>query len=227
MDGERGNRRLRSGRHWTDRARGLHLPAAVVSLALSGGCGSAAVGELPPAAGPARSPPLSAAPAGRLVRGATVPVAKALIDDGRTVAVVSGRERVLELYDIRTHQRSARAPAGVGPTNVACLERTWCYVVDTRGEALLVFRRGSRLELVRRYHLRGAPYGIALDERRRLIYVTLPARNELVQLPAHGRPHVVGRWTTVRQPDTVAVDHASGRVFVTGPTAGVVQIVSP
>jgi hypothetical protein len=114
------------------------------------------------------------------------------VDGGRTLVVLSPRARVLALYDARTHRRTASAPAGVGPTQVACLERAWCYVVDTRGDALLVFRRTSRLELVRRYYLPG-PSGIALDRRRRLLTVSLPARHELVQLPAHGRPHIVRR----------------------------------
>jgi hypothetical protein len=92
---------------------------------------------------------------------------------------------------------------------------------DTRGDALLVFRRAPRLELVRRLYLAGAPYAIALDRRRRLLYVTLPGRNELVQLPAHGRPHVLRRWPTVRQPAAVAVEEASGAVTVTGESAAV------
>ena len=98
-------------------------------------------------------------------------------------------------------------------------------MADTQGDALLVFRRAARLELVRRYYLPGGPYGLALDRRRRLLYVTLPGRNELVQLPAHGRPHVLRRWPTVRQPDAVAVDEPAGGVTVTGDAAS--QIVRP
>jgi hypothetical protein len=185
------------------RSRPLHAAAAVAALALAA-CSSESVGELPPAAGPP-SPP-------------------ALLDGGRTLAVVSPRARVLELVDARSHRRLAREPAGVGPTRVACLERAWCYVVDTRGDALLVFRRSPRLELVRRYYL-PSPLGIALDARRRFLYVTLPTRDELVQLPAHGRPHVARRWPTVRRPRAVAVDEASGRVAVTGDSG--VQLVRP
>jgi hypothetical protein len=114
------------------------------------------------------------------------------LDGGRTLAVLSPRARTLDLSDARPHRRTASAPAGVGPTHFACLERAWCYVVDTRGDALLVYRRSPRLELVRRYYLPG-PSGIALDQRRRLITVSLPARGELVELPAHGRPHVLRR----------------------------------
>src|SRR5262245_35396215 len=147
-----------------------------VALLLVAGCGSAPAGDLPPAVGAPRS------------------AQSATVDGGRTLVRLQPRERVLELYDARTGRRTARAPAGVGPTHVACLQRAWCYVTDTRGDALLVFRRTARLELVRRYYLPGGPYGLTLDRRRRLLYVTLRGRDELVELPAHGRPHVLRRW---------------------------------
>jgi DNA-binding beta-propeller fold protein YncE len=145
---------------------------------------------------------------------------------GRDVAVVSVRERVLELYDARTLERAGRAGAGIGPTHVVAFGSR-LYVTDTQGGALLVFVRRPRLELVRRVFLAGAPYGIAVDPVRRRLWVTLTARNELVELPAHGRPHPLRRFATVRQPDSVAVDVRSGRVFVTGRSAGVLQIVTP
>jgi DNA-binding beta-propeller fold protein YncE len=163
----------------------------------------------------------------RRARVATQPGGVATLAGGARVAVVSVRERLLELYDARTLRRVATAPAGVGPTHVACLDAGPCYVLDTQAGAVLVFGVRPRLELVRRYYLPGGPYGIALDAAGRRLYVTLPARNELVELPAHGRPRVLRRWPTVRQPQTVAVDGARGLVFVTGRAAGVVQIIRP
>ena len=158
---------------------------------------------------------------------ATQPGGVAALDGGRRVAVVSVRERVLELYDTRTLRRIGRAPAGVGPTHVACLDSGPCYVADTRGDALLVYSVGDGVEATRRYRLPGGPYGIALDRARRRLFVTLPARNELVELVAHGRPHVVRRWPAVRQPDSVAVDEGTGDVFVTGRVDGVLERVTP
>jgi DNA-binding beta-propeller fold protein YncE len=163
----------------------------------------------------------------RTARVATQPGGVTTLGDGSRIAVVSVRERLLELYDARSLRRVASAPAGVGPTHVACLDVGPCYVVDTQAGALLVYRLRPRLELVRRLLLLGGPYGIALDATRRRLYVTLPARNELVELPAHGRPHVLRRWPTVRQPQTVAVDGARGRVFVAGRAAGAIQILQP
>jgi DNA-binding beta-propeller fold protein YncE len=161
------------------------------------------------------------------VRVATQPGGLTAAGGGRFVAVVSVRERVLELLDARTLGRVARAPAGVGPTHVASGGDDWLYVTDTRGGALLVYRIAPELQLVRRLYLPGAPYGIAADGVRKRLWVTLTASNEVVELPAHGRPHVLRRLPTVRQPNGVAVDGRSGRVFVTGLADGVLQLVDP
>jgi hypothetical protein len=141
--------------------------------------------------------------------------------------VLSRRARVLTLYATAPRRRLGSAPAGLGPTHVACLDRGPCYVTDTRGDALLVFAVGDEVEPTRRYRLQGGPYAMALDRRRRRLFVTLPGRNELVELIAHGRPHVLRRWPTVRQPDAVAVDERTGHVVVTGDAAGVLEHVAP
>jgi DNA-binding beta-propeller fold protein YncE len=165
----------------------------------------------------------------RQLRVAAQPGGVTTTDDGRLIAVVSVRERVLELFDATTLRRVGRAGAGVGPTHVACAGRgPWCWVLDTQGDALLVFRAtAGGLELVRRVHLPGGPYGLTVDRRRGRLWVTLPGRNQVVWLPAHGRPHVVARWPTVQQPDSVAVDESDQLVVVTGRTAGVLQLLEP
>ena len=99
------------------------------------------------------------------------------------------------------------------------------YVADTQGGALLVFATRPKLALVRRVFLPGGPYGLALDPVRHRLWVTLTARNEVVSLPANGRPRPLVRLPTVRQPDTVAVDPALGTVAVTGRDAGVLQLI--
>jgi len=43
------------------------------------------------------------------------PTAVALLDRGAKVAVLCGRERVLEVYDARTLKRLGRTGAGIGP----------------------------------------------------------------------------------------------------------------
>ncbi len=209
------------------------LLAAALAAA---GCGSVtAVGDLPPAAEPDRSPPLDTRPAGRVVALGDAPAGVAdlpqagrrtAVDGGRTVAVVSARERVLEVYDATTRERLGRAPAGVGPTNVVAGSEGRVYVVDTTGDGLLVFETRPKLRLTRRLALRGAPYGLAVDPVRARLWVTLTATNEVVELAAGARPHKLATYPAVRQPDTVAVDPATGRVYVTGHADDVLQLLA-
>ncbi|MDX6714431.1 MAG: hypothetical protein QOH30_989 [Baekduia sp.] len=175
----------------------------------------------------ARSGTVSVLDRGRRTAGfrvATRPGGLAGVDAERALAVVSLRERVVELYDPHTLKRIARAPAGAGPTHVVA-DGDRLFVADTRGGALLVFRTGPKLRLTRRVGLPGSPYGMAIDPIRHRLWVTLTARNELVALPAHGRPRVMRRLPTVRQPDAVAVDAALGIVAVAGRSAGVLQLI--
>jgi hypothetical protein len=208
------------------------LSSAIVLGALAG-CGSAPVHELPPAAGPPPSPALTRAPAGVVSplragdEGVTAAPAATTLDGGRRVAVVAPRARRLEVYVGGTRRRVGQAPAGLGPTHVACLDRGPCYVTDTRGDALLVYAVADGVRPTRRYRLAGGPYGLALDRVRRRLFVTLPGRNELVELIAHGRPHVLRRWPTVRQPDSVAVDDRTGHVVVIGRADRVLERVAP
>jgi len=199
--------------------------AAVVALAAAAsGCGSATVAELPPPSAPRDAPPLTTTPAGRALalRSASRELADRLIppasripvDDGGRFAVVRPRERVAELFDAQGGLLG-RADAGVGPTRGLSNDR-WLWVVDTQGDALLVFRVRPKLELVRRVFLPGGPYAIALDTRRLRLWVTLTGTNEVVELPANGRPSELRRFPTVRQPDAVAVDSSAHRVFVGG-----------
>jgi DNA-binding beta-propeller fold protein YncE len=163
----------------------------------------------------------------RTVRVAAQPGGVAVAGEGRQIAVVSVRERVLELFDARTLRRIGRAPAGVGPTHVVTDGHGLIYVIDTAGDALLVFRTRPELQLTRRVHLPGAPYGVAYDPVRLRLWVTSSRDNTLFELRARGRPAVRRTFPAVRQPDTVAVDTATGRVFVTGRADGVLQVLDP
>jgi sugar lactone lactonase YvrE len=170
---------------------------------------------------------LGAPPVRRRLRPAPrEPLGVAVTADGRLAVVIAGRERTIAVHDARTGRRLGHAPAGVGPTNVVTRGND-AYVTDTRGGSLLVFSLRPRLELVRRASLRGGPYGIALDAVRNRLWVTLTARNVLAELPATRLPRIVRHVPAVRQPNGVAVDPRSGRVYVTGAHAGVLQIVDP
>jgi hypothetical protein len=196
---------------------GSSLRALLVLPALAAaGCGSSAA--LPPAAGPDHSPPLERRPAGELVDSAPVdpaPRTEALVDRGRKLAVLSPHERTLEVYDAKSRERLGVAPAGAGPTHVVAGEGGLAYVVDTAGDGLLVFETRGKLRIRRRYPLLGAPYAAASDLRRGRLWVTLTARNQLVELATGARPHRLNVYPSVRRPNAVAVD-PSGRVYVHG-----------
>lgn len=151
----------------------------------------------------------------------------ATADHGRKVAVVSTRERRLELFDAESLRRVGAAGAGTGPTHVVSDGGNYLYVADAKAGALLVFRIVPELRLTRRYPLPGSPYGLAFDPERRRIWATLTATNELVELSAGARPRVLRRFASVRQPNSVAVEPRSARVVVTGRADGVLQLLDP
>jgi sugar lactone lactonase YvrE len=185
------------------------MTAIAAAAATFAGCGGA---ELPPAATPAVSPPLSVTPAGTVVKG-TAPTSR----DGAGALVLHARERELEAPG------GERIPVGVGPTHVVTDGKNLAYVVDTAGDGLLVIRLRPTFEITRRVHVPGSPYGLAIDRRRGRLWVTATGTNELVQLAAGARPRPLRRFPTVRQPDRVAVEEATGRVFVTGRLDGTLQ----
>jgi len=145
---------------------------------------------------------------------------------GRFVAVVSVRDRVVELFDARTFRRIAEVNAGVGPTHVVSDGKDGLYVTDTAGDALLVFRVEPELTLIRRLWLPESPYGLAIDTRRERLFVTLTGTNRVIKLWTKG-PRTVANIPSVRQPDTIAVDEETGRAFVTGRVEGVLQLLDP
>src|SRR3954452_11005823 len=68
------------------------------------------------------------------------PVALAMADRGARIAVLCGRERVLDVYDSATLKRLGRTGAGIGPTDLATDGSRLLYVTDALGQSLLVYR---------------------------------------------------------------------------------------
>jgi len=145
---------------------------------------------------------------------------------GRYIALVAVAERVLQVYDARTLETLGSAPAGTGPTHVVSLGRD-VFVADTEGEAVREFRIGPEPRQVAAVGVPGAPYGLAIDPRRRRLWVTLTATNRLAVYAVDGhRPRRIATYTTVRQPNSVEVDVRSGDVFVAG-AHGQLERISP
>lgn len=146
---------------------------------------------------------------------------------GDLAAVIDVGAFTLTTYDVLAEEPLERVPAGAGPTHIVADRRGGLVVADTRGDALLFFDT-QPLAQTARLMVDGTPYGLAYDERADVLWVTLTGRNELVGFDLSGAAaEEVARFPTVRQPNTVAVDPASGRVWVSSRTTGELQTIAP
>ena len=149
--------------------------------------------------------------------------------NGEYVVVVGVRGRKIEAYD-PDGRPLGTAPVGIGPTHVRAGPAGLFYVADTQGDAVIVFRvtSGGPRQVGEAATEPGTPYGLAIDGRRGLVYVTLTATNRLESFRINGNGLVPAQtWPTVRQPNDVAVDPATGMVFVAGRDDGQLQLIGP
>jgi DNA-binding beta-propeller fold protein YncE len=197
----------------------------LLCAALLAGCGSRPDAELPPAAAlaPAPANALTTTVAGRTftadreagvvrvsgdgeLRTGLEPAALTTAEDGRRVAVLSVRSRLLELFDARTLEKVGSADAGSGPVQVASNGENYLYVTDAIGGSVLVFGTRPELHLVRRYGLSGNPWAIVHDERRGRLWVTLAGADKLAEMTTGRRIRRLRDYPTVERPSAVAVD---------------------
>jgi DNA-binding beta-propeller fold protein YncE len=147
---------------------------------------------------------------------------------GDQVGLVDVRQNTLHVYDAATLTALAQVPAGAGPTHVVADRHGRFVVIDTRGNAVLLYQRTPTLHRIVRLALPGTPYGVTYDPVRDRLWVTLTARNQVVGIAlGTATPRVVTTIPTVRQPNTVAVDPRTGRLFVTGTADGVLELIDP
>ncbi|MGH3783642.1 MAG: YncE family protein [Pseudonocardiaceae bacterium] len=141
-----------------------------------------------------------------------------VLDRGRSAVTV---------VDLSTGGTSPALRAGNGAAGAVADRFGRLLVTDTRDGELLAFA-GDPPVLRQRFPLPGAPYGLAYDGRRDLVWVTLTGRDEVVGLGvAGGEPVIVHRLPTVHQPDAVAVDPVSGRVLVVSASGAGLQVIDP
>jgi len=147
---------------------------------------------------------------------------------GNVFGVVDVGENTLTFDDAQTLKPLTELAAGDGPTHVVADRSGRFVVVDTRGGALLFYGPPPQAAQVQRFALPGQPYGIAYDPTRNRLWVTVTATNEVVAVDLSGsQPRETARLPTVQQPNTVAVDAKTGRLFITGTTPGVLQVIDP
>lgn len=151
---------------------------------------------------------------------------------GGVLAVVSVAAREISFFDAASLEPLATLGAGAGPSHVVAGADGRFYVADTGGDAILVYDAapagGGEPRLVDRTNVPASPYGLAIDRRRGLLYVTQTARNRVVQLELTNlAPRMTASFPTVRGPNSVGVDERDGRVVVAGRDGGTVQAFDP
>ncbi|WP_343600372.1 hypothetical protein [Mycobacterium sp.] len=113
--------------------------------------------------------------------------------------------------------------AGRGATTMAADPAGRVLVADTRGGQLLVFGVDP-LILRQAYPVRQDPYGLAGS--RRLTWVSQTAANMVIGYDlSTGIPVERVRYPTVRQPDSLAFDDASGTLYVVSGSGDGLQVI--
>lgn len=163
-------------------------------------------------------------------------VTRTITGDVNPDQVVTAGGKVLMLdrirsavFDVDTTGGSVGAGlrAGEGATNAAVDGYGRVLVTDTRTGELLAFTADPVL-MRQRSPVPGVPYGIAVDTRRNLAWVTATQLNQVIAYQlAGGQPVEKYRLPTVRQPNSVAVDPDSGRVYVASADGGGMQVMQP
>jgi hypothetical protein len=162
----------------------------------------------------------------KVIQGNLFSADQVLSTSDRAVVLDRLRNALFEL-DVPAGKVKQGLRAGEGATNAVTDRYGRVLVADTRGGALLAFSLDPLL-MRQRYPVSGAPYGMAYDSTRDVVWVTLTATNEVVGYQVAGEePRERYRFPTVAQPNSVTVDPATGRVFVASANGEGIQVISP
>ncbi|MCZ8380822.1 hypothetical protein O6P37_18290 [Mycobacterium sp. CPCC 205372] len=148
----------------------------------------------------------------------------ALAAQGDTMVVLDRGQTSVTTVDASGTDARHALRAGEGATTMAVDPAGRVLVADTRGDGLLVFGTDP-LILRQRYPVRGAPYGLAASPT--LSWVSQTATNMVIGYDlATGIPVEKVRYRTVRQPDSLAFDDASGTLYVVSGAGDGVQVIA-
>ncbi len=160
-----------------------------------------------------------------------------LVASGGRVAVVDVRSRLLDVYAVDPASPTpltlvGTVVAGQGPTHVVDLGGGVVAVADTSGGTITVVDVGSGdrgPRVLQTLPLPGRPYGMAVDHARHRLWVATGSDNTLHELSVSGTTLAAGASRpTVQQPNSLAVEEATGRVVVAGATpAGTLEAIDP
>jgi DNA-binding beta-propeller fold protein YncE len=149
--------------------------------------------------------------------------ADALAVADNQVAVLDRRQTLLTELDLHKDRLGLALRAGDGATNLISDRFGRLIVADTAGNELLVYTSGP-LVLHQRFPVGSSPYALAYDLRSDTVWVTCTQSNEVVGFDlSTGIPKEVGRYPTVRQPNSVVIDERTGDLFVGSATGDGLQ----
>ncbi|PTR27591.1 hypothetical protein C8K36_104213 [Rhodococcus sp. OK519] len=139
------------------------------------------------------------------------------------LSALDRRQTSLTEIDLEDSSLGMALRAGEGATQLVTDEHGRILVADTAGNELLVFTTDS-LIMRQRYPVPHAPYALAYDDRTDLVWVTLTGSNKVIGYDlSTGVPVEKGRFDTVRQPNSVAVDTTTGTLVVGSATGDGLQ----
>lgn len=142
---------------------------------------------------------------------------------GGDLSALDRRQTSLTEIDLGDASLGMALRAGEGATQLVTDEHERILVTDTAGNELLVFTTDP-LIMRQRYPVPHAPYALAYDDRTDLVWVTLTGSNKVVGYDlSTGVPVEKGRFDTVRQPNSVTVDTATGALVVGSATGDGLQ----
>ncbi|MFI7671582.1 YncE family protein [Nocardia sp. NPDC049526] len=149
--------------------------------------------------------------------------ADALAVTGDHVSVLDRRQTSLTQLDLGKDRLGLALRAGDGATNLITDPFGRIIVTDTAGDELLVYTAGP-LVLRQRFPVGSSPYALAYDQRSDTVWVTCTQSNEVAGFDlSTGIPKEVGRYPTVRQPNSVTIDERTGDLFVGSATGDGLQ----
>jgi DNA-binding beta-propeller fold protein YncE len=147
----------------------------------------------------------------------------ALVTQGNTAVVLDRGQTSVTTIDASGSHPQQALRAGEGATTLAADPAGRVLVADTRGDELLVFGTDP-LIMRQRYPVRQAPYGLV--GTRSLAWVSQTAANSVIGYDlATGIPVEKVRYSTVRQPNTLAFDEATDTLYVVSASADGVQVI--
>lgn len=142
------------------------------------------------------------------------------------VVVLDRAQSSVTPVDLSTGDKGPALRAGNGATNATVDRYGRVLVANTRDNEILGFF-GSPLVMRFRYPVPNGPYAVDYDDTHNLLWVTTTGDNEAVAYDlAGGEPVAKRHFSTVAQPDSLAVDDVTGTVFVLSTRDSQVQVVA-